>query len=295
MESVRVSTAMFLAKARALSDLVRTELPLSAGICVVAGEILALGGLPSIQIAVLGFATGFFISGSAMITNEYFDLEVDRINHPDRPLPSGRVSIPEMAVMAALFSIAGLVAAALLSPLLLALAVLLLVIGILYNWKLKESGLPGNMMVAASVGMTFICGGMAAGRPMSGVVWTFGIMAFLFDLAEEIAGTAMDMEGDRQRGARTVALTYGRQPALRVSMLLFAGFIGLSLLPYLAGWLGYGYLAVIVIADLVIAYLAVQLYRSRMPQEGRGRMRRLYLSMTIMIMVIVLLIALKAA
>ena len=287
--------ARWLAKAKGLSDLVRTELPLSAGICVVAGEILALGGLPSIPVAILGFATGFFISGSAMITNEYFDLEVDRINHPDRPLPSGRVSIQEMALMAVLFSIAGLVAAALLSPVLLALAALLLVIGILYNWKLKESGLPGNMMVAASVGMTFICGGMAAGRPMSGVVWTFGIMAILFDLAEEIAGGAMDMEGDRQRGARTVALTYGRQPALRVSMLLFAGFIGLSLLPYLAGWLGYGYLAAILLADTAIAYLAFGLYRSLTPQDGRANMRRLYLTMTLMIVVILLLTAVNIA
>ncbi|CAJ35424.1 putative 4-hydroxybenzoate octaprenyltransferase [Methanocella arvoryzae MRE50] len=284
-----------MAKARALSDLVRTELPLSAGICVVAGEILALGGLPSLPVAILGFATGFFISGSAMITNEYFDLEVDRINHPDRPLPSGRVSILEMAVMAALFSVAGLVAAALLSPLLLAVAVLLLVIGILYNWKLKESGLPGNMMVAVSVGMTFICGGMAAGRPMDGVVWTFGAMAFLFDLAEEIAGTAMDMEGDRQRGARTLALMYGRQPALRASMLLFAGFIGLSLLPYLAGWLGYGYLAAILLADTAIAYLAFGLYRSLTPREGRAKMRRLYLTMTDMIVVILLLTAANLA
>lgn len=279
----------FLAKARAVSDLVRTELPLSAGICVVAGEILALGGLPSIPVAVLGFATGFFISGSAMITNEYFDLDVDRVNHPDRPLPSGRITIKELVVIAALFTLAGLGTAALLGPLVLALAVILLVIGILYNWKLKEAGLPGNMMVAFSVGMTFVCGGVAAGHPVSGLVWTFAMMAFLFDLAEEIAGDAMDMEGDRQRGARTLALVYGRQPALLVSGGLFAAFAGLSLLPFLAGWLGYGYLIVITIADFLIAYLAVGLYRSRTPQEGRKRMRQLYLMMTLIIFIVIAL------
>ena len=276
-----------LAKARALSDLVRTELPLSAGICVVAGEILALGGLPPVPVAILGFATGFFISGSAMITNEYFDLEVDRINHPDRPLPSGRVSVAELVILAALFSIAGLSTAALLGPLVLAIAAVLLVIGILYNWKLKEAGLPGNMMVASSVGMTFVCGGVAAGHPLSGLAWTFGIMAFLFDLAEEIAGTAMDMEGDRLRGARTLAITSGRQPALMVTSALFGGFIGLSFLPYLAGWLGYSYLAIILVADLLIAYLALRLYTSRTPQDGRKRMRQLYLMMTVFIVAIV--------
>jgi geranylgeranylglycerol-phosphate geranylgeranyltransferase len=285
----------FLAKARAISDLVRTELPLSAGICVVAGEILALGGLPSIPIAILGFATGFFISGSAMITNEYFDLDVDRVNHPGRPLPSGRITIKELVVIAALFTIAGLGTAALLGPMVLALAAVLLVVGILYNWKLKETGLPGNMMVAFSVGMTFVCGGVAAGLPASGIVWTFGIMAFLFDLAEEIAGDAMDIEGDKLRGAKTLAITYGKQPALFVSSALFTIFIGLSYLPFLAGWMGYGYLAIITIADLLIAYLAFRLYRSLTPEEGRGRMRQLYLSMTLMIAVIILLNVLKVA
>jgi len=275
------------AKARAISDLVRTELPVTAGICVVAGEILALGGIPPVSTAVLGFATGFFISGSAMITNEYFDLEVDRVNHPSRPLPSGRVTVKETALLAGLFSVAGLATAALLGPLVLALAMVLLVIGILYNWKLKETGLPGNMMVASSVGMTFVCGGVATGHATSGVVWTFAIMAFIFDLAEEIAGGAMDIEGDRKRGARTLALVKGKQFALRVSCVLFASFIGLSVLPYLAGWLGSSYLAIIMIANLAIAYLAFRLYRSGTPEQGRKRMRQLYLTMAVMIIVIV--------
>lgn len=279
----------FLTKARAISDLVRTELPVTAGICVVAGEILALGGMPSITSALLGFATGFFIAGSAMITNEYFDLDVDRINHPDRPLPSGRITIPELVVLACLFSLAGLMTALLLSPLLLVIAVILLTVGILYNWKLKETGLPGNIMVAFSVGMTFICGGAATGHATNPVVWTFAALAFLFDLAEEIAGDAMDMEGDKLRGGRTLALTYGRQPALRVTLALFAAFGGLSLIPFLAGWLSYGYLAMIIIADLLIAYLALRLYQSRTPQEGRGRMRQLYLMMTLVIVLMVVL------
>jgi len=272
-----------------ISDLVRTELPLAAGVCVVAGEILALGGLPPATTIMLGFSTGFLISGSAMISNEYFDLEVDRINHPDRPLPSSRITVPELVLLACLFSAAGLTTAALLSPATFVLAVILLIIGILYNWKLKEAGLPGNLMVAFSVGMTFVCGGIATGQTMSRIVWTFGTMAFLFDLAEEIAGGAMDMEGDKLRGAKTLAIALGRRPALRATAILFAAFIGLSLLPYLAGWLGYGYLIVIGMADLAIAYLTFGLYQSVTPQEGRGKMRQLYLTMTLIIVAIVLL------
>jgi len=49
---------------------------------VVAGEILGLGLLPTLTDALLGFLIGFFVSGSEMILNDYFDEEVDKVNHP---------------------------------------------------------------------------------------------------------------------------------------------------------------------------------------------------------------------
>ncbi|MDD1761586.1 MAG: prenyltransferase, partial [Methanothrix sp.] len=64
--------------------MVKPELPLAAGICVVAGEIIGSESLPTFFVGLMGFLTGFFISGAAMISNDYFDLEVDRVNHPNR-------------------------------------------------------------------------------------------------------------------------------------------------------------------------------------------------------------------
>ena len=84
------------AKAKVMHDLVKPELPSAAGVCVVAGEVIASGSVPEASIGILGFLAGFFISGTAMITNDYFDLEVDRVNHPARPLPSGRISANEV-------------------------------------------------------------------------------------------------------------------------------------------------------------------------------------------------------
>ena len=132
------------AKVRAVSDLVKPELPIAAGICVIAGEILALRHFPSAVDALFGFLVGFFISGSAMISNDYFDLDVDRINHPQRPLPSGRITILELMVLTCFFSVAGLVAAALLGALTLVLALVIWAVGFLYNWKFKETVLPGQ-------------------------------------------------------------------------------------------------------------------------------------------------------
>ena len=95
--------------------------------------------------------TGFFISGAEMISNDYFDLEVDKVNHPKKHLPSGRITA---------YEVAGFISAAFLGALALALAVVIWAVGMLYNWRYKESGLPGNMMVSFSVAMTFFFGGL---------------------------------------------------------------------------------------------------------------------------------------
>ena len=145
--------------------------------------------------ALLGFLTGFFISGSANISNDYFDRDVDRINQPKRPLPSGRISVAQLWTLFFLFAALGLSAATLLGSLVLVLAAAAWGIALLYNMKFKEMGLFGNLTVAFCVAMTVIIGGATIGV-INGIVLTFAALAFLFDLGEEIASDAMDVIGD---------------------------------------------------------------------------------------------------
>ncbi|HEY3274051.1 MAG TPA: UbiA family prenyltransferase [Methanocella sp.] len=277
------AVAGIVRKARAISDLLKTELPVAAGICVVAGQLLALGTLPSLAEAVLGFLTGFFISGVLMITNDYFDLDVDRVNHSERPLPSGRITAAEVVILTVLFTVAGLATAAALGLPAFLIAVAIWINGTLYNWKFKESGLPGNMMVALPVAMTFIAGGVSVGQASSGLVWLFGALAFVFDLAEEIANGAMDIEGDRLRASRSLAILRGKKYALGVSGLLYAVFIALSFLPYVLGWLGLAYLVLVVVTDLAVAYFVYRLLKSDTPQKGKKQTRQLYLTLLLFV------------
>jgi|APCry1669189070_1035195.scaffolds.fasta_scaffold01321_4 geranylgeranylglycerol-phosphate geranylgeranyltransferase len=263
-------------KACGVLQIFRPELPTAAGVCVLLGEVLALGAVPPLPALGLGFACGFLLSGSALITNDYFDLEVDRINAPQRPLPAGILTPAEVMALGLLTAILGLAAAATFGPLALGLSLIIWLLGFLYNWRLKAAGLWGNLIVAASVGITFVLGGMAVGQPWSPTVWTFALIALVFDLAEEIAGDAMDAEGDRQRGSRSLALVYGRQTALRISGALFGLVVALTLLPW--GVLGLAYRIPILLTDLLIGFFVIRLLRSQTPAEGRRAMRGLYLS-----------------
>jgi geranylgeranylglycerol-phosphate geranylgeranyltransferase len=279
-------------KLKAIIDLIRPELPLAGGICVIAGQIIVLQQLPTLNVGVLGFLTGFFISSAAMITNDYFDLDVDRINHPQRPLPSGRISSSEIKILTVVFSISGFITAALMGPLMLALSVFLWIIAILYNWKFKETGLIGNMMVGISVAGFFIFGGLSVGGLQNGTIWIFGILAFLFDLGEEISGDAMDMEGDEKRSSKTLARTHGKQYALTVSCTLYSIISILIIVPIFMGWIDLKFLSLFLAVDIVILYLSMKILKSQTVEEGRKRIRQLFMTMTGFVVVFVALLLL---
>jgi geranylgeranylglycerol-phosphate geranylgeranyltransferase len=268
-------------KLNAMIRLFRPELPLAAGICVTTGQILAAGRLPGLQVGALGFLCGFALSGAALILNDYFDYEVDLINAPERPLPSGAVTRAEVLWLTAATTLVGLGAALALGVNVLLISIPFWVIGVLYNWRFKQTGLPGNLMVCASVGVTFILGAVTMGAPWSSVVWTFSLMAFCIDLGEEIAGDAMDMEGDQKRGSRSIALLKGKPFALRITIALWGAAILLSLLPVVLGWLGSGYMVTILITDGMLGYFAFKLMRSQTPGAGRRAMRGAYLGATL--------------
>jgi len=277
----------FFGKVRAIHDLIKTELPVAAGICVLAGEVIS-GQPMSLERSFLGFAVGFFISGTAMMTNDYWDIEVDRINHPARPLPSGRISVNELKILALLFTLAGLSAAMALGLIPLLFSFLIWIIGILYNWRFKESGLLGNLMVSISVASTFILGGISVGGLYNGVLWLFGLIAFLFDLGEEIANGAMDVEGDAKRNVKSLARIRGKRFAINVSAVIFVGVISLTLLPYFFGWLSLSYLISVVVLDLGVAFSVYRLKQSRTPTEGRRYTRVLYILMVLLVLVIMI-------
>jgi geranylgeranylglycerol-phosphate geranylgeranyltransferase len=263
------------------------DLALGAGFFMVAGEIHAVSGLPPLYTVLYGFLTLFFISGSANIANDYFDRDVDRINLPSRPLPSGRISVQELWVLFILFTAAGMITAAFLGPLVLAVVIVLWGIANLYNIRLKEYGFAGNLIVATCLGMMFITGAIAMGT-INGVVLTFAALAFFFDLGEEIASDAMDVKGDQVRSSDSLAKKWGRQRALKIALLMFTVFFVLTLFPFLSGWLGYDYLFLIAVTDLWMIWCSLRLMKFRTTEDGREQIRRLYLAWGMFVIVFAL-------
>lgn len=263
-------------KVRGLQKLLRFELPFSAGVCVVMGQLLALGEFSSIPVTVFGFMSVFFISASILVMNDYFDVETDRINAPHRPIPSNLVTPNEALFFSLILLLAGILTGYLISITVLFISILLAAIGFLYNRYFKKSGLPGNLMVSFSVGMTFIYGGASVGLPFHKMVLFFGLIAALIDLGEEIAADAMDIKGDELISSKSVAIKYGRATALKISSFIFFLVVMLSFIPFILNWFPIIYLIPVGIMDVSIAYPAFRLLKSK-NDEGRKYIRRIYL------------------
>ena len=265
-------------KVRGLIELIRPELPFAAGVCVIIGEIIALGSFPSLLKLFLGFGWGFFLSSPAMIINDYFDIEVDRVNSPHRPLPSGLILPTTAIAFAIVTTLIGLVASVFIGKVAVLLFIIFWLIGFLYNWKLKVMGLLGNLLVSSSVAITTITGGIVVGEPWNKTVWILSLMVFLFDLGEEIAADAMDIEGDKKRNVKSIAILIGKMNALLISALLFVLVIIVSFLPVFWNLLGTSYLIIISITDMMICFFVIKLLKSQTIEVGRVSVRGVYLS-----------------
>lgn len=266
-------------KLKGLFRLIRFELPLAAAICVMLGQLFALGKFAPLYLTLSAALSVFLISASILVSNDYFDVETDKINAPHRPIPSKAVTSNEAVVLAVFLLMSGLILSYTISIEALLFSIGLTVIGLLYNRKFKRHGLTGNLMVSFSVGMTFIFGGLSVGLPFNKIVLFFALIAALVDLGEEIAADSMDVKGDLLIDSNSIAIKYGKEKALRLSGLIFTSVILLSLIPFLLQWFKLIYLLPIAVMDFFIGISTYKLIKSK-NEEGRKYIRLLYLGAT---------------
>jgi geranylgeranylglycerol-phosphate geranylgeranyltransferase len=207
---------------------------------------LAVAGGLEPWATVLIFLTVFLITGAGNAINDYYDREIDAINRPMRPIPSGRISArAAFNYSLALFAV-GCLLAGLVNQICLAVAAFNSALLFLYARSLKATPLAGNVCVAFLTGSTFLFGGAAAGLPGLFANQVPFLLSFLVSMSREIAKDIEDMAGDRAGGAKTLPILAGE----RASAALAAVFaLAAVVLGFFAPF-GRAYLAIVIVADL---------------------------------------------
>lgn len=211
----------------------------TSGLAMVIGSGI-LGTLNDTGTLLLVMAVVMCFAGAANALNDVVDYEIDKINRPMRPLPSGFVKKGTALFISILLFSMGTLACLELSE---AAKVIGIVIAmpfmVLYSKYLKGMPLIGNMIVAFILGLSFLfCG--AAFNNMS-PMWIPMILAFGLTLVRELVKDIADMEGDQSVGLKTFPITAGIEKSIQLSIFLSAC-IGMgAFIPYLYGTYGIWY------------------------------------------------------
>lgn len=237
-------------RGKGLAEVTRPANSVLAGVATAVGAFVAGWHTEPAVVAAVVTALGTAAGNSV---NDYYDADIDAVNRPDRPIPSGRIHRRDAAALAAaLFAVALAATVALLPPLAVAIGVVNLVLLVVYSSHLKRLPFVGNAAVAFLAGSAFLFGGAAVDNAWDTVV-LFGIAA-LVTLGREVVKDLEDVEGDREMGARTVPIAWGRKYALALAAGSVGVGVGLAPLPYLFQGFDGIYLAAVTVASVVALY-----------------------------------------
>jgi geranylgeranylglycerol-phosphate geranylgeranyltransferase len=250
-------------KASGFFEIARIPNCIMMGLAVIIGEFMSLGTAVPIYSVVVGFLVGFFLVAGSMAMNDILDTEIDRINSPKRPIPSGRVSKTEATAFATITLALGLSLAFALSVVNLVIAVLAVSLMLYYNRFGKKTGLPGNAVVSANLAIPFIFGGAIGG--ISNTLYIFALLAFLAGMGREVIKGMADIEGDSKRVVRTLAVSKGLGTAAKTGALFFVAAVLLSVIPIAFGMVSWLYTPFVLVCDLGFLYSAYSIIRDPSP------------------------------
>jgi geranylgeranylglycerol-phosphate geranylgeranyltransferase len=214
-------------------------------------RMVAPGGAPWWLLAGVVTATA-----AGNVINDIRDREIDRINKPNRPIPSGALSVQAAWCVYGLFVISSLLICMKLTWSQGIWIVSWIVLLHLYSARLKRVYLAGNLLVAIVSASGFALGALAAGRISGGAIPAS--YTFLFVMGRELVKDSEDRSGDEAHGARTLPIVHGERVALRASAVVFAALAIAFPLPSLFGL--YSPLYGLIMLCSVVPILLVSIY-----------------------------------
>ena len=236
---------------------------------------------------VLAMLAVFFETAAGNVINDYFDYKIDLINKPDRPIPSGRISLKNGRNYGYFLFFMGTVCGFFISYLTnnwIPFAIVLFadVVLYLYAYKLKSTPLLGNLTVGFMTGFGFVFGGFSINNPTIIMTSIFlGFFALVMTTAREIIKDIEDIEGDKADGARTLPILIGaKKPAILAAILIV---VDSALCPLLYYYHVFGilYLPVIVIAVVLFIYSAIIILKSQEREVAAKASKNLKIGMLI--------------
>ncbi len=209
--------------------------------------------------------SGPLLTGYTQTINDYYDREIDAINEPNRPIPSGAISLNQVKIQIWGLLLLGLIFAYGLdvwaghsTPSVLLLALGGSFVSFIYSappLKLKQNGWIGNYALGAS----YIALPWWAGQALFGqLTWITALLTLAYSLAGlgiAVINDFKSVEGDKELGLESLPVVFGIQNASFIS----AGMIDIFQLAMVGVLIIIGqHLASVILVLLIIPQITFQ-------------------------------------
>lgn len=253
--------------------------PLNAFMAVIAVLLMAIISGNFTFDVFLACLVVFIVTGAGNSVNDYFDHKIDAINKPERPIPSGRISLRVAGAYSLALFMVGIALAFTISLIPGIIAFSSSILMVFYAYDLKRRCLIGNMSISFLTGLSFVFGGVVVGEIIVSIY--LGFFAFLMTMAREIVKDMEDVEGDEMEGATTLPIVHGK----RVSSILAAFFVIFASLSspilYFIGIFNIYYLAVLMVAIAIFLSCSIFILRDTSIENTRKVSKRLKIGMAV--------------
>lgn len=174
--------------------------------------------------------SGPLLAGYTQTLNDFYDREIDAINEPYRPIPSGAISVPQVVTQIVVLLVAGIAIAFGLDqwaghsfPTMTALAILGAFLAYIYSappLKLKQNGWLGNYALGASYIALPWWAGQALFGELSVTIVILTLFYSLAGLGIAVVNDFKSVEGDEQLGLKSLPVMFGVQTAAWICVVM---------------------------------------------------------------------------
>jgi len=219
---------------------------------IVAAIICPPDKFPGLNVFLAALAASL-VMASGNVINDIYDIGIDKINKPLRPLPSGNITIKEAYALYFIFIVTSIFISALVNEKALAIVLISILLLFFYSKYLKQIPLVGNITVAFLTGLVFIFGGVVVENPSAAIIPA--MFAFLINLIREIVKDMEDVEGDTNSGVVTFPVKLGSQKSKIFISLITISVILYTLYPFITQIYKIEYFVVVmVIVNPILVY-----------------------------------------
>ena len=179
------------------------------------------------------FSCPFLVSAGAFALNDYFDVETDKLNKKKTPIVTGEISKNNALFISIMLLVLGIIISLPLGIYAFIIAIIFAILSVLYNYKLKDVALIGNIIISMSMAIVFIFTEIAIVGTITNTSIFMGFTSLFSGLGREIYKTVQDMEGDvKGRNSKTLPVLIGKQNSIHLGTISIILAITLAIYMY---------------------------------------------------------------